>query len=157
MNRTRAFGLATAVSATAAGAVFAVGANFGLFGAPRLATARALPVVASAVDPTGSTTTVAPPARQVVEDIEYVDVPVQVPVPAPAGPGPTTAEAGGEHADDAPPAVASTSTSSPAPAVEHHDSDHTEATAPSTTAGPDYQPCEVHNDGQVECHDHADD
>jgi hypothetical protein len=149
MNRTRAFGLATAVSATAAGAIFAVGANFGLFGAPRLATARAMPVVASAVDPNGSTTTVAPPPRQVVEDIEYVDVPVQVPVPASA-----TVAGDGE---DAPPVAATGST--PAPLAEHRDADGpTEATtSTSATAGHDYQPCEVHDDGRVECHDHADD
>lgn len=150
MERRKAIGFATAVSLVGASSAFAVGANFGLFG---LAAAEddkgsALPITAEAA-------AAAPVTPQTVEEVQVVDVPVTVAPPsgAPTAPAatpsePTVPTATAPAIDDGEGTPPSETTPAPPPYVGDHAEDED---------GPEQEPCEVHDDGLVECHDHGDD
>jgi hypothetical protein len=152
VERRKAIGLATAVSLVGASSAFAVGANFGLFG---LAAAEgdkgpALPIGAEAA----AAPPVPPPT---VEEVQVIDVPVAAaptsasptsPASSPSEPAvPPALPPASDDVEGMPPPEAAPS---PTPHTEAHREDEAED-------GPEHEPCEVHDDGLVECHDHGDD
>jgi hypothetical protein len=152
VERRKAIGLATAVTLVGASSAFAVGANFGLFG---LAAAEddkgpALPVSAEAA----AVTPLTPPT---VEEVQVIDVPVAaaspsgLPTSPPSSPsepaGPPAASLARDDVEVTPPPEAAPS---PTPHADDQGEDEGED-------GPEHEPCEVHDDGLVDCHDHGDD
>jgi hypothetical protein len=151
VERRKAIGFATALTLVGSTSAFAVGANFGLFG---LAAAEgdkgpALPVR------TERAAAAAPIAPATVEEVQVIDVPVAA--------TPTSVEPISPAAPPVQPAAAAAASpetetdegrfepKSP-PTSQPHTDDHVEH-----EDGVEQEPCEVHDDGLVECHDHEDD
>ena len=175
MERRKAIGVASAVSMAAAGAMLAVGANFGLIGTSTVAAAPPLPVSTSAGVPATTTTVTVPAEPQVIEEVQVIEVPGAAPgvspSAAPEAPslyddhdeaddgGEEGGEDGGDDHSDSPQPGATTvsapgstgspsTTEGPAPTFAHESGEDED--------GPEQEPCEVHDDGQVECHEHDD-
>ena len=171
MERKKALGFAATITAITASAAFAIGANFGLFGA-QATSASAGPLPISAVGESAETTSpVAPTAEgdDVTEQVRVIDVPIRLPLPAAteAPPASLTAEdpfdvAAADDDEESPDDEGlATPDASPEPAddgdppttdeASDGDDDHSEEDAT------EQEPCEVHDDGLVECHEHDDD
>jgi hypothetical protein len=165
VERRKAISFAAAVSLVGASGVFAVGASFGLFGVAGANTPPipALPV-ADVSRAGGATMPASAPAASppdTIQEFEVIDVPVYVPGSAATATPPAAAEpmASGDLPDEESaeplgddPAQA-TSANAPAGASATAVSE-----APGDRAGArEVEPCEVHDDGLVECHEHEDD
>ena len=157
MDRRRAIGLATSVTVAAAGGIFAVGANLGLFGLASAESPPPLPV--QQVSDASSDPAVAP-AQQVIEETRVIDVPVRVPASASAADPATAADAvddddsSHDAYDDSYDDASSASSDSDDTSAVYEDDDD-DAYESGEHEREDHE-CEVHDDGEVECHDEDD-